>query len=194
LLAALGRAMHAGGWRWYLFGAQAAAVHGRPRTTADVDATVDLAGAGARELLATLAPHGFEPRLPLSDELLAELRLLPMVHAPTAMPLDLVIAGRGLEEEFLSRARPTDVGGVVVPVVSVEDLVAMKVLAGRRKDLDDVREVLIAQGGRVDLALVRDVLSAIEAATGEPTLLPRLERLLRAAAKRASPARRKPRP
>jgi hypothetical protein len=204
LLAALGRVMRRRGWRWYVFGAQAAVVYGRPRMTADVDVTVELAGASARDLIAELGARGFELRFPLSDELLAEMRLLPMVHAPTAMPLDLVIAGPGLEQEFLARAHPVDVGGVEVPMVSVEDLIAMKVLAGRRKDLEDVRGVLVEQLGRIDLERTRDVLRSLEAAIGEQKLLPRLDRLLRAAkaeqrrapsgAEDATPGRRKGRP
>ena len=73
-----------------------------------------------------------------------------MVHVPSGFPLDLVLASPGLDEEFLARARWLDLGGVEAPVVSVEDLVVMKVLAGRRKDLEDVRGVLAAQGDLVE--------------------------------------------
>jgi hypothetical protein len=182
LLAALGDAMRARGWRWYVFGAQAVAAYGRPRLTADVDVTIEAMGAGASEVIAMLDPHGFAPRFALSAERLREARLLPMVHVPSGFPLDLVIASPGLDEEFLARARPLDLGGVEAPVVSVEDLVVMKVLAGRRKDLEDVRGVLAVQEDRVDLARVRDLLGALASATGERKLLARLERLVRAAA------------
>jgi hypothetical protein len=181
LLAALGRAMAERGWRWYVFGAQAVMAHGRPRLTADVDATVDPAGADPRAVVDALAGHGFALRMALSAPHLREARLLPLVHGATGMPLDLVIAGRGLDEGILDRARLLDVGGATVPVVSAEDLVAMKVLAGRRKDIEDVRGVLLEQAGRLDLGCIRDVLAAMEEVTGEPTLLPKLERLLRAA-------------
>jgi hypothetical protein len=191
LLAALGRVMRERGWRWYVFGAQAVVAHGRPRLTADVDAAVDPAGAEPAAIVGALAAHGFALRFPLSAEHLRAAKLLPMVHAPSGMPLDLVIAGPGLDQELLDRARPLDLGGVEVPVVSAEDLVAMKLLAGRRKDLEDVRGVLVEQEGRLDLARIRDVLASIEAVTGEPTLLPRLERLLRGA-RRGSPRSRKP--
>jgi hypothetical protein len=178
--------------RWYVFGAQAAIAYGRPRMTADVDVTVELEGARPSDLVSELEPHGFELRSPLSEALLAETRLLPLLHAPTGMPLDLVIAAPGIEEEFLARARPIDVGGVEVPMMSVEDLIAVKVLAGRRKDLEDVRGVLIEQRGRVDLARTRDVLAALEDAIGERKLLPRLERLLRAAEREAAQAQAGP--
>lgn len=181
LLAALARAMRERGWRWYVFGAQAVLAYGRPRLTADVDVTVDSARASAREVADALAAHGFVLRFHLSADHLRTARLLPMVHAPSAIPLDLVIAGPGLDEEFLDRARIRHLGGVEVPVISAEDLVAMKVLAGRRKDLEDVRGVLAQQEGRIDLARTRDVLEAMEAVVGEGKLLARLERLVRAA-------------
>lgn len=182
LLVALDRAMREHAFRWYVFGAQAVVVHGRPRLTADVDATVDPAGAPAQDVADTLAAHGFALRFQLSAEHMRATRLLPMVHAPSGMPLDLVIAGPGLDQEFLARARPCDIGGVVVPVISPEDLVAMKVLAGRRKDLEDVRGVLMEQEGRIDLERTRDVLASMEAIVGEGKLLSRLDRLVRAAA------------
>ncbi|MEO7331217.1 MAG: nucleotidyltransferase [Minicystis sp.] len=186
LLAALAAAMRAHGFRWYVFGAQAVMAHGRPRLTADVDATVDLGAAGTSALLDALDMHGFALRFPLSDAHLREARLLPMVHLPSGMPLDLVIAAPGLDDEFLERARLVNLGGVEVPVVSAEDLVAMKLLAGRRKDLEDIRGVLSEQQDRLNLGRVRDVLAAFEAVTGEPTLIAKLERMLRARAGRGS--------
>jgi hypothetical protein len=52
------------------------------------------------------------------DGFVARTRVLPFVHEATQLPLDLVLAGSGLEEEFLSRARLLDLGGAVVPVLS----------------------------------------------------------------------------
>jgi hypothetical protein len=68
----------------------------------------------------------------------------------------------------------------------------VKVFAGRRKDLEDVRGVLAEQRGRIDLARTRDVLSSLEAAIGEHKLLPRLDRLLRAADAKEEPCRPAP--
>src|SRR6185312_13957274 len=180
LLASLATAFATRGWRWYVFGAQAVVAHGRPRLTADVDASVDIAGAAPGELVEALERHGFTLRFPLSPEHLREARLLPLVHDSTGMPLDLTLAAPGFDQDLLERARPFDFGGVLVPVVSAEDLCAMKILAGRRKDIEDVRGVLVQQGDRLDLDRIRELLAAIEAASGEPVLLPRLERLIRA--------------
>ena len=57
------------------------------------------------------------------------------------------------------------------------DLVVMKVLAGRGKDLDDVRALLA--GGEVDLDEARELLGQLEEALGQSDLLPQLERAVR---------------
>ena len=43
LLEQVSRVMASGGWRWYVFGAQAVQVFGVPRATADVDITIEVA-------------------------------------------------------------------------------------------------------------------------------------------------------
>src|SRR5262245_9424666 len=137
LLAAFGRAMRRRRWRWYVFGGQAVLAHGRPRLTADVDVTVDLAGASVHALVSELERSGFELRFPLSQEFLEAAKLLPVVHASTGFPVDVVLANSDFQKEFLDRREMVDVAGAKVPMISAEDLVATKILAGRRKDLED---------------------------------------------------------
>src|SRR4051794_11489826 len=103
-LAAFRRAARRGGWRWYVFGAQAVVAYGRPRMTADVDVAVDLAGAKPSALVAELARAGLALRFPFGKRRLADARLLPVVHRATSLPVDVMITGPGLDDEFLARA------------------------------------------------------------------------------------------
>lgn len=177
LLADLAAALAELGLPWYLFGAQAAIVYGVARLTADVDVTVKApldATAGA--WLPALARHRFEPRFG-DDGFFERTRVLPLQHGATGLPVDLVVAGPGLEDEFLARAVTRDIDGVTVPVVDRSDLVILKVLAARPKDLEDVTTLLGVQGPAIDDARVRDVLAKLEAALGQSDLLPVFERL-----------------
>jgi hypothetical protein len=127
---------------WYLFGAQAVVVWGRPRLTADVDVTIRLRSEDTIGFWHDMEDAGFRLRVPEPEPFLARSRVLPFLHVPTQLPLDLVLAGPGLEDRFIERAVRIDIEGLSVPVASPEDLIAMKVLAGRPKDLEDVRSVL----------------------------------------------------
>lgn len=179
LLGDLTAALQALGLRWYLFGAQAALLYGSGRLTTDVDVTVGApVGASTHEWLGVLLQHGFAARFG-DREFFEQTRVLPLVHERTAMPVDLVLAGPGLEEEFLRRAVIRDVDGVAVPVIDLADLLALKVLAGRPKDIEDIVSLLHIQRTAVDHARVRDVLTRLETALGQSDLLPVFEQALR---------------
>jgi Nucleotidyl transferase of unknown function (DUF2204) len=162
---------------WYLFGAQAALLYGSPRLTADADITVQLGQLTSDSFAATLQRHGFDLRI-ADEAFVRTTRVLPILHRSANFPADVVLGGPGLEEAFLERAAVRAIHGLKVPVAAAEDLVVMKVLAGRRKDEEDVVAVLSAQRGKLDLTLVRRTLRQLTEALAQDDLLPLFERLL----------------
>jgi hypothetical protein len=186
LLSDLGTGLDEIGAPWYLFGARAAILHGVARLTADVDVTVRLSDTTTGDMLASaLERHGF--RLRVSDrDFVARTRVMPFVHEATGLPLDVVLAGPGLEDQFLERAVVRDIDGVRVPVASAEDLVVMKVLAGRPKDQEDVVAIAAVHGGALDDRAVRKTLVVLEEALARNDLVPAFEAAL-ARARRARP-------
>ena len=178
LLADLARGLGALGVRWFLFGAQAAILHGSARLSADVDVTVDLAARSTRELVDALAHEGFELRVDDAQGFVDATRVIPLLHVASRMPLDIVLAGPGLEEQFFARAAERRVGGTLVPVVSAEDLVAMKILAGRPRDMEDVTSIVRARRD-LDLETIRGTLRLLERALDRADLVVELERVIR---------------
>jgi hypothetical protein len=162
---------------WYLFGAQAASLYGSPRVTADVDVTIRLGRLDVASLVQALTVAGFEPRVD-DDDFIARTRVVPIVHRATGIPADLVIAGPGLEDLFFERAGTVDFLGLDVPVAAAEDIVVMKLLAGRPKDIEDVEGILAARADRMDIALVRDTISMLEQALDQRDLSPAFEQAL----------------
>lgn len=172
-LRALARVLDGRGLRWFVFGAQALVVRGAPRTTQDVDVTVEIERSRLEELTEALAAAGFAHRYPeIADELRDRSAVVPLVHT-SGMDVDLVLAGSGLETLALDRATRVEIAGVAAPVAHSTDLAVMKTLAGRGKDLDDLRSLLAA--GEVDRDEVRDLLARFERALDRSDLLPRLE-------------------
>lgn len=176
----LGEVLKRLGLRWYLFGAQAAIYYGSSRLTADVDVTVDLGERAAGVLIEALKRGRFVERFPLTSAFLRASRVVPVTHAPTGMPVDLVLAGPGLEELVFSRIRHIRSGTARIPVVRPEDLITLKLLAGRPTDLSDVQALLIGQRGKLKIPLIRETLAALEAAMDVSDLLPRFEASLAA--------------
>jgi hypothetical protein len=179
LLRALAPILAGFGGRWYLFGAQAVLVWGRPRLTGDVDVTAFLDAGSSAAFVAAMEPAGFQLRVRNVDDFVARTSVLPFTHDPSGLALDVVLAGPGLEEEFLRSARTIAFGDTSVPVIGPEELVVTKILAGRSKDLDDVRGIVRSQGPAFDAERVRSLLRLIEGAIDQADLLPRFEEQLR---------------
>ena len=178
VLAALAACFDSLGIRWYLFGAQAAIYHGVARLTADVDVTILPEPHSTTELAAALEANGFHLRVTGTDDFVARTRVLPFVHARTRMPVDIVLGGPGIEELFLERAETREIEGIEVPIATVEDLVTMKILAGRPQDLDDAAGMLRTRAEEIDLGHVRRTLQLLEEALSQSDLLRQLDRLL----------------
>lgn len=171
LLADLAVALDVVGARWYVFGAQAALVWGRPRLTTDVDVTVKCS-VSTEELVRALGTRGFSLRIDGTETFIRTTRVVPLAHPASGLALDVVLAGPGLEDLFLERAVPIDVAGTVVPFISPEDLIVTKLLAGREKDIEDVRGVLSERGSALDLTQIRTTLGLLEGALGQSDLMP----------------------
>ncbi len=172
-LQALASVFDAESLRWFVFGAQAVAVRGAPRATQDVDVTVEVDRDDLNALAQRLSKVGVEHRYPdIAEELLERGAVLPMRHR-SGMEVDVVVAGPGLESVVLDAAERLTIDGVDVPVALATHLVVMKALAGRGKDLDDIRGLVA--GGEVDVAEARDLLGQLESALGQSDLLPVLE-------------------
>lgn len=161
---------------WYLFGAQAVVLHGVPRLSADVDVTIALLPDAPETFASEMDVAGFSLRV--SDpEFVRRTRVMPFVHRPTGVPLDIVLAGSGLEDEFLRRARTMDLGGCAIRLIDVEDLVIAKVLAGRPKDIDDVSALWRLHGSTVDTGRVRAILRELEEALSQSDLVLTFDRI-----------------
>lgn len=167
------------GWgRWCVFGAQAVVVYGVPRLSADVDVTLALEPDAPERFARDMKDAGFALRV-ADPDFIRRTRVMPFVHVATGMPLDIVLAGSGLEDEFLGRAVMTDIGGTAVPIIERADLLIAKVLAGRPKDLEDARALWRLHGSEIDQDRVQRTLHLLEEALSQSDLVTTFDALVR---------------
>lgn len=168
-----------GRWgRWYVFGAQAVIAYGVPRLSADVDVTLQIEPDDPERFASEMKTAGFDLLVDDGD-FIRRTRVMPFVHRATGMPLDIVLAGSGLEEEFLRRAKSVDIGGVTVPLIEAADLMIAKILAARPKDIEDARALWRSRGHDLDAARIRNVLLMLEEALSQGDLVPAFDAILR---------------
>ena len=175
--------------RGVVIGGVAASLWGRPRLTRDVDALVLLEEGRWGDFLAAGAGHGFLPRRADALAFALETRVLLMRHGESGIDLDLVFGSLPFEKEAAIRAKWVDLGGVAIPLSSPEDLIIMKAVAHRPRDLEDIAAILAAQP-ELNVRRVRRWLREFSGALAMPEILNDLEALLSQRRKRPRPVPR----
>ncbi|MEI6257106.1 MAG: hypothetical protein WCQ77_10730 [Planctomycetota bacterium] len=131
-----------------------------------VDLVIQADVAAALRLARTLTETPFEPLFDGIEDVVTSAFILPLRHRTTGVRLDVAIGMTGFEQDAIARATIVDVGGMRMPVATVEDLLVMKALAGRPQDDQDIRGLVAAAGAGIDwdrcLAVADTLGSAID--------------------------------
>ncbi|MCP4592046.1 MAG: nucleotidyl transferase AbiEii/AbiGii toxin family protein [bacterium] len=127
-----------------IIGGVAASLLGRPRATRDVDVLVLLPEEHWPTFLASGGRFGFEPRRPDCLAFARQARVLLLRHGSTKIDLDVVFGSLPFEEEAVARSRWTEVAGAAIPLPTPEDLIIMKAVAQRPRDLTDIEAISAA--------------------------------------------------
>lgn len=118
--------------------------------TVDVDLVVHADVADALGLVSELSQTTFDPLFPGVEEVVTKTFILPLRHRRTGIRVDLAIGISGFERNAISRATRMAIGAANVPVVTIEDLLVMKALAGRPQDEEDIRGIVALHNDSID--------------------------------------------
>lgn len=142
--------------QYIVVGGIATILHGYVRATADVDLVVDLQIDEARKVISVLTKEGFKPKIPVqamdfADEKKREqwitekgLQVFSLYYPENiGMTVDLFVDQPIPYQDLYQRSVVMDLDGIDVRVCSIDDLIAMKQLAGRHKDLADIEQLTI---------------------------------------------------
>lgn len=129
---------------YVVIGGVAASILGRPRATRDIDVLAALDEGEWDGFLSRGAPLGFSGRLSDGLAFARQARVLLARHGPTSVDVDIVFSGLPLEDEIIRRAVSTDIGGVRVPMPTPEDLIIMKAVGQRPRDIADIEGIVAA--------------------------------------------------
>ena len=144
------------GTSFALIGGIAVAVRGEPRFTADVDLVISADVDAALELLESTHGSTFAPLFDGADEVVRKSFILPLRHRETGIKLDIAVGLTGFERQLVSRAPLESMGAFSIPVATPEDLLLMKALAARPRDIDDARSIVEKGGATLDWEYILD--------------------------------------
>lgn len=158
-------------------GGVAASIHGRPRVTKDVDlvALADLED--CQSLIEQAARFGITPRIPDGAAFARTTRVLLLRHESSGVELDVSLGALPFELDMVANAQTLTIGGVGFRLARPEDIIIMKALALRPRDIADIASIAEANPD-LDLDRVRSTVETFSAMLEEGDLLTELNRIL----------------
>jgi hypothetical protein len=137
-----------------IIGGVAASLLGTPRYTVDLDAVFLLSFDDIPRLLAAAAMQGIEPRISDPITFARKSRVLLLRHQTSGINIDISLGILPFEIEMVERSRIFEVGSIRLRLPTPEDLIIMKAVARRPKDLEDIRAI-VASHPNLDKGRIR---------------------------------------
>jgi hypothetical protein len=174
-----------------VIGGVASSFLGRPRLTQDIGALAIMPESAWETAIETAQNFGITPRIEQTIEFARRSRVLLLKHKESEIDVDVILGGLRFERDAVERGQTHQVSGISVRLPRVEDLMIMKIIAHRAKDLQDVEGLLDAHPG-ANIEEVRHQVREFASATAMADVLDDFARILkRRRGKRPCP---KPRP
>lgn len=143
LLAGLADHLAKRGVPYMIIGGQAVLLYGEPRLTRDIDITVGFGPERAAEIVAVAKELGLRHLVPDPLQFARETFVLPCLEESSGIRVDFIFSYSVYEKEAIARARAVEIHGVKVNYATLEDVIIHKVIAGRPRDLEDARIMLL---------------------------------------------------
>lgn len=158
-------------------GGVAASFLGRPRFTQDIDALAIISESQWSTAVAAAASYGIVPRIDDAVDFAHRSRVLLLRHQETSIDIDIILGGLPFEADAVANGKRYVIGGVSVRLPKVEDLMIMKAVAHRPRDLQDIEGLLQAHPN-LDLSSVRQWVREFASVTAMSDLIDDFEKLL----------------
>ncbi len=137
-----------GKYKYLIIGGIAAGTIGEPRITADVDIDINISKKDISIFLDKAKEAGFN---------VIKARCLDSVERTGVFQIhyedfhiDFIIASTELEKEAFERAKTLKLYGIRAFFPSPEDLILLKIIPGRDKDLLDAKSIVLRHKGKLD--------------------------------------------
>ena len=160
-----------------IIGGVAASILGRPRVTRDVDVLVLLDEKDWGEFLSAGTEFGFVARVTDPLDFAKKAKVLLIRHEPSGIDVDVTFGVLPFEKEAITNAVWVNIRGVRLPLPNAEDLIIMKAVAHRPRDLADIESIMDAHPN-LNLRKIRRWVKEFSTAIEMPDILNDLEKIL----------------
>lgn len=146
---------------YMIIGGQAVLLYGEPRFTRDIDITLGIDIDCLEEILSIVNELSLKPLPKDIRTFVSQTMVLPVLNETSGIRIDFIFSFTPYEAEAIKRARRILLMGNEVCFASPEDVIIHKIFAGRPRDLEDVRTILL-KNSEIDIPYIRNWLKEFD--------------------------------
>ena len=128
---------------YMIIGGQAVLLYGEPRLTRDIDVTLGIGSENLNKVLSVCKKIGLKPIPKNPGSFVSETMVLPAFDSRSGIRVDFVFSFTTYEMAAIRRVKKVSIGDQKVCFASPEDVIIHKIFAGRPRDLEDVRIIVL---------------------------------------------------
>ena len=151
---------------YMVVGGQAVLLYGEPRLTRDIDITLGIGVNGLGKVKKIIKAIGLKILVEKEKEFVEQNMVLPTLDKKSGIRVDFIFSFSPYEKQAIERGKDIKLGRTLVKFVSLEDLVIHKVIAGRARDLEDVKSILL-KNPKYDLVYIEKWLEEFDKSLGD---------------------------
>lgn len=126
-----------------IIGGQAVLLYGEPRLTKDIDVTLGIGLDGLDRIIQSIENLKLKPLVTEAKEFVEETMVLPTLHEKSGIRVDFIFSYSAYEHQAIQNAKQVKIGSQNINFASLEDVIIHKVIAGRPRDLEDIRSMVL---------------------------------------------------
>ena len=161
-----------------IIGGQAVLLYGEPRLTRDIDITLGVGIDSLDTVLSIIKELKLRILSKNIIDFVKKTMVLPMIEKKTGIRVDFIFSFTPYEKEAIKRANIIEILGEKVPFASVEDLIIHKIFAGRPRDLEDVRTIIL-KNPNLDVYCIKKCLKLFDFSYQHKNFLKTFENMLK---------------
>ena len=178
LLSRIGASLNRHSIPYMIIGGQAVLLYGEPRLTRDIDIILGVNTDHLNELLAVVQELSLKPLPKDVKSFVQQTMVLPALDEGTGIRVDFIFSFTTYETEAISRAKKVTIMEQGVCFASPEDVIIHKIFAGRPRDLEDIRSIVI-KNPEIDLNYIQKWLGEFDRSIEKMGFLDKFEEILK---------------
>ncbi len=128
---------------YMVIGGQAVLIYGEPRFSKDIDITIGM-NVDKFEIMKNIADNlSLEILVSNAEDFVKSTMVLPLIDRKSGIRVDFIFSFSFYEKQAIERAVNVKIDDVKVKFASLEDIMVHKIIAGRARDIEDVKNIIL---------------------------------------------------